>query len=863
MKRVTVGVLAHVDAGKTTLTEAMMYVSGNIKKLGRVDHKDTLLDNFSLERDRGITIFSKTALLKYKDTDFFLLDTPGHIDFSCEAERSLQVCDYAVLVISGTDGVQSHTETLWKLLRKYSVPTFLFINKMDLDGADKALLLSDLKNKLSDGCVDFCENDRKILFENIALCNEELLSRYSETETIKDEDIVAAVRERRLFPCFFGSALKVDGIDRFLNALCRCTVMPDYPDTFSARVFKISEDKAKNRLSFLKITGGALRVRDILHSDKNKNQEKVTQIRLYSGEKFTALDEAAAGTICAVTGVTFTQAGDGLGEEKGAFLPFLEPVLTYKITLPESVDPHTALSKLRILEAEDPSLHIVWNERNREISVQLMGEIQLEVLRSAVNERFSFDIGFERGSILYKETITDTVEGVGHFEPLRHYAEVHLLLEPLKRDEGLLFESNCREDLLDKNWQRLILGHLYEKTHLGVLTGSPITDMKITLMSGKAHLKHTEGGDFREATYRAVRQGLMSARSVLLEPYYRFTLEVPTENLGRAMNDIHMMHGSFSPAETMGDTAVLTGEAPAVSMLDYHKTVISYTRGKGKLSCSLKGYDVCHNADEVIASIGYSAEGDTENPADSVFCSHGAGHTVKWNEVKEHMHLSSCLKDRSQSESVSKQKRDFERYRSANDLFALDKELMEIFEKTYGPVKSRARDYSSKPKRTTLRYDGSKQMKPSPLLTKQKEYLLVDGYNVIFSWENLKALAKDNIDSARNTLINILCNYRGFKKCELILVFDAYKVEGSHREVERVNNIDIVYTKEAETADTYIEKVSHELIKNNKVRVVTSDRMEQLIIVGNGALYVSSKDFSEEVRNAENEIREIISGDFH
>ena len=859
MKKIAVGILAHVDAGKTTLTEAMMYVSGNIRKLGRVDHKDSFLDNFALERDRGITIFSKTALLTYRDTEFYLLDTPGHVDFSAEAERAVQVMDYAVLVISGSDGVQSHTSTLWNLLRKYDVPTFIFVNKMDLEAADKDAVTAGLKKKLSDGCVDFSEKSREKLCENIALCDDTLLEKFYEEEAIGEQDIKKAIQDRKLFPVFFGSALRVKGIDVFLDALDRYAEMPVYGKEFGARVFKISQDTSKTRLTFLKITGGELSVRDVLSSDKNKNDEKVSQIRIYSGEKFTAAERVSAGAVCAVTGVSFTRPGDALGAEEGDTLPMLEPVLSYSVILPPDIDPHSALKDFRQLEAEDPLLRIVWDERSRMIGIELMGEIQLEVLRSVIKDRFGYEANFSSGSIIYKETIENTVEGVGHFEPLRHYAEVHLILKPLKRDAGLVFNTQCKEDLLDRNWQRLILTHLYEKTHIGALTGSPITDMEITLVSGKAHPKHTEGGDFREATYRAVRQGLRSAKSVLLEPYFSFTLEVPLENIGRAMSDITMMSGSFSPPVAEGENAVLTGEAPVSEMREYASTIIQYTRGKGRLSCTLKGYDKCHNADEVIEAVGYNADSDTENTADSVFCSHGAGHTVKWSEVYEHMHLSSALKKDLQQKPVSDIRRDFSRYQNADDIFALDKELMDIFEKTYGPVKKQNFNEYKKPQRTTLTFNENKKKKSSPFSYTQKEYLLVDGYNVIFSWENLKAIAKDNIDSARNTLINILCNYRGFKKCELILVFDAYKVKGNHREVEREGNIDVVYTKEAETADTYIEKVSHELSKNNKVRVVTSDRMEQLIILGNGAIYVSSKEFYEEVKNAEKEIRDIIN----
>lgn len=642
MKRIVVGILAHVDSGKTTLSEALLYQSGNINKLGRVDHRDSFLDTFSLERDRGITIFSKQAVLKYKDTEFTLLDTPGHVDFSAETERTLQVLDYAVLVISATDGIQSHTQTLWKLLSKYNVPCFIFINKMDLDNADKERVITELKTKFSDGCVDFGSEDKDEFYENIALCDEALLNQYYETETVKTDAIINCIKERKIFPCLFGSALKLTGVNAFLDCLYNYTEMPQYGSAFAGKVYKISEDKGQ-RLTFLKITGGNLKVKEILQSDKNKNSEKINQIRIYSGKKFTALDTASAGTICAVTGITFTKPGDGLGIENSTGLPVLEPVLTYKLNLPADVDVHTALEKMRILENEDPQLKVVWNERLGEINVQLMGDIQLEILQAIIRDRFGIQASFGKGNIIYKETISDTIEGVGHFEPLRHYAEVHLLLKPLKRDSGVVFKTNCKEDLLDKNWQRLILTHLYEKTHIGVLTGSPITDMEITLVSGRAHAKHTEGGDFRQATYRAVRQGLRSANSVLLEPVYEFTLEVPTENIGRAMMDIQRMSGSFNPPETVGDSSVINGTAPVSTMYDYARDVMQYTHGKGKLMCALRGYEPCHNADEVIADIGYDCDADTDNPCDSVFCSHGAGYTVKWNEIKSHMHLPSAL----------------------------------------------------------------------------------------------------------------------------------------------------------------------------------------------------------------------------
>lgn len=860
MKKIAVGILAHVDSGKTTLSEALLYKSGNIKKLGRVDHRNSFLDTFSLERDRGITIFSKQAVLNYNDAVFTLLDTPGHVDFSAETERTLQVLDYAVLVISATDGIQSHTHTLWKLLSKYNVPCFIFVNKMDLDGADKNRVISELKNKFSDECVDFGCEDKDEFYENIALCDENLLNQYYENNSVNKSDIINCIRDRKIFPCLFGSALKLTGVGEFLDCLYNYTEMPQYGDEFAGKVYKISEDKGQ-RLTFLKVTGGSLKVKEILASPKNKNSEKINQIRIYSGDKFTAVDEVSAGTVCAVTGVTFTRPGDGLGKEKSTGMPVLEPVLTYKLQLPEGVDAHTALEKMKILENEDPQLKVVWNERLSEIHVQLMGDVQLEVLQAIISERFGINASFSKGSIIYKETIANAVEGIGHFEPLRHYAEVHLLLKPGKRDSGLVFKTQCKEDLLDKNWQRLILTHLYEKTHIGVLTGSPITDMEITLMSGKSHPKHTEGGDFRQATYRAVRQGLRSADCVLLEPVYEFSLEVPSENVGRAMSDIQRMCGSFNAPETEGEFSMISGTAPVATMYDYSREVMQYTHGKGKLICSLKGYEPCHNTDEVIESIGYDCDADTDNPCDSVFCSHGAGYTVKWNEVKSRMHLPSILSaPKSEYQNVTS-RQEFSKCKDKNNLFALDKELMQIFEKTYGPIKRRSGDPDRSHFKLTESAD-KKQKNTRALKYEGPEYLLVDGYNVIFAWDSLKELAKDNIDGARNVLINILCNYHGYKKCEVILVFDAYKVKGNAREVEKVNGITIVYTKEAETADMYIEKASYKLAKNNKVRVVTSDAMEQLIILGNGALRVSSREFLFEVQQAEEDIRNIISKTF-
>lgn len=854
MKKIVVGILAHVDSGKTTLSEAMLYLSGTISKLGRVDSKNSFLDTFSLERSRGITIFSKQALLKYKDTDITLIDTPGHVDFSAETERTLQVLDYAILVISATDGVQSHTQTLWKLLAKYKVPCFIFVNKTDLDGADRDVALCQLKTKLSDNCVDFNLPDDE-LNENIALCDETLLEKY-ENGTLDKFDVVSAVKNRKIFPCMFGSALKLDGVDAFMDLLNDYTEMPAYGTDFGAKVYKISEDKGQ-RLTMMKITGGSLKVKEVLKSEKNINAEKVNQIRLYSGEKFTAVDEAQAGTVCAVTGITFTNSGDGLGTEDNSSMPVLTPVLTYTVNVPDGTDAHTVLSNMKILEGEDPHLKVEWNERYSEIHVKLMGDIQLEVLQTLFADRFGIDISFGKGSIIYKETIEEAVEGVGHFEPLRHYAEVHLLLKPGKRGSGLVFKTECKEDVLDKNWQRLILTHLYEKTHIGVLTGSPITDMEIILKLGKAHPKHTEGGDFRQATYRAVRQGLRSAKSVLLEPYYDFTLEVPTENVGRAMSDIQFMHGTFTPPESDGENSVFTGSAPVSTMYDYARDVRMYTHGKGKLVCALKGYEPCHNSDEVIAEFGYDPDSDTDNTCDSVFCSKGSGYTVKWDEVKSHMHLPSILSTPKSEYAQTFSKNRVSSYADKKDLFALDKELMEIFEQTYGPIKNKNPNNSHFSFTEKAKSPNPKKLPKVPKY-EGPEYLLVDGYNVIFAWDNLNKLTESSIDGARNALINILCNYQGYKKCEVIVVFDAYKVKGNHREIEKVNNITVVYTKEAETADMYIEKASLDLAKKHKVRVVTSDALEQVIILGNGALRVSSREFQAEVSAAEQTIRNII-----
>ena len=851
MKRLTIGILAHVDAGKTTLSEMLLYKTGEIRRLGRVDHGDTFLDNNSLERSRGITIFSKQAVLKRGDCIISLLDTPGHIDFSVEAERVLQVLDYAVLVISGTDGVQSHTETLWRLLSRYNIPTFLFINKMDIAENRNSDLIGELTKRFGAGFVDFsADRSSEAFYEAVSMCDNILMEQFLENGSVNDGDIVSAIAGRRIFPCCFGSALKDIGVDEFIEVLCGYTAQPVFGNEFGAKVFKIADDGQGNRLSYMKITGGSLKVRTAVSDFGKKWTEKVNQIRIYSGAKFQAVDEVVAGTVCAVTGLTKTVTGQGIGAERDSFSPVIEPVLSYRIDLPPDVDAHTALSKLRILEEEDPQLHIVWNEQLQEIHIALMGKIQLEILKSIIAERFGMNVDFSNGGITYKETIENKVEGVGHYEPLRHYAEVHLILEPAERGSGVKVCSSCREDDLDKNWQRLILSNLQEKTHLGVLTGSPLTDVKITLASGRAHLKHTEGGDFRQASWRAVRNGLMKAKSVLLEPRYDFRLEIPNENVGRALTDIQQMCGEFEPPVSNGETTVIIGNAPVSEMQDYHSDVIGYTHGRGRLICTVKGYFPCHNQDEIITAAGYDPESDLDNSADSVFCAHGAGFNVKWNEVGSYMHLESALKERNDDffEPITRQQ-----VSSYRDRLVEDKELMEIFERTYGPIK---RD-----KRTAMYTEkepaSSKKFKAAPI-PKGPEYLLVDGYNIIFAWDELKKAAEENLDLARSMLINTLCNYQGFRQCSLILVFDAYKVKGSVGEVEKVNNITVVYTKEAETADTYIEKATHDLSKEHRVRVATSDNLEQTIILGNGAYRISASEFYDEIKRTEKAIRELI-----
>ena len=853
-KQIVLGILAHVDSGKTTLSEAMLYRAGVTRRLGRVDHKDAFLDTDALEKARGITIFSKQALLTAGGTDITLLDTPGNVDFSTETERTLQVLDYAVLVVSGTDGVQSHTETLWRLLRRYHVPTFVFVNKMDLPGMERQELLAQLNRRLGEGFVDFGaeQADRD---EALALCDENLMDRMLDAGQLQDADLIPAIARRHVFPCWFGAALKLEGVDALLDGLDRYTRPAPALEAFGAKVFKVSQDEQGARLTWLRVTGGELKVKAQLtgEADGELWAEKANQLRLYSGAKYTLTEAIGPGQVCAVTGLTKARPGEGLGAERDSDLPVLEPVLSYQVLLPEGADVHAALGKLHRLEEEEPQLHVVWNETLGEIHVQLMGEIQLEVLRSLLAERFGLTVEFGPGGILYKETITEPMEGVGHYEPLRHYAEVHLKLEPLPRGSGMQFAADCREEVLDKNWQRLVLTHLEEKQHLGVLTGSPLTDVKITLIAGRAHLKHTEGGDFRQATYRAVRQGLMLAKSQLLEPWYAFRLEVPAENIGRAMSDIQRMEGTFDPPESGEETAVLTGFAPVSTMRSYPMEVVSYTRGRGHLSLTLDGYRPCHNAQEVIAAIGYEPEHDLDNPADSVFCAHGAGFVVPWDQVRSHMHVDSGWgkSTRPEQEAAVPQRRAMA-YRATLEE---DAELLKIFERTYGPIK---RDplAAFRPVQKRERPDfAAEQWEIAP------EYLLVDGYNIIFAWDELNALSKESLDAARHKLMDILCNYQGYQKCVLILVFDAYRVPGSPGSIEQYHNIHVVYTKEAETADMFIERVTHEIGRNRRVRVATSDGMEQIIILGHGALRVSARMFHEEVQNVEKQIRALVQGE--
>ncbi len=983
MKQLVAGILAHVDAGKTTLSEGILYQAGSIRKLGRVDHKDAYLDTDAQERSRGITIFSKPAQLRFREMDLTLIDTPGHVDFSAEMERTLQVLDCAVLVISGTDGVQGHTETLWRLLAHHRIPTFVFVNKMDLSGADRELRLLNLKSRLSDSCIDFSGRTAESFYEELALCSEELLEEYMERGRQETSSIASAIKKRLVFPVFFGSALKLDGVDRLLDGIEKYCPENEYPEEFGAKVYKIGRDDQGKRLTWMKITGGRLCVRELLSSEKNgtpagggqnraenaerdglsggsggKNRaenagwnglsgensgqnraenaerdglsgessgenravnagkdslpgraglrrsdgdtvkEKVDQIRIYNGAKYRAVDCAPAGTICAVTGLTHTCPGQGFGAEPPSGPPLSVPVMTWRLLLPEGTDASVMLKNLRLLEEEEPLLHIRWNAALQEIQVQLMGEVQIEVLTELIRERFGAVVRFDQGSIMYRETISETVEGMGHYEPLRHYAEVHLLMEPGEPDSGLVFASAVSVDELDGNWQRLILTHLEEREHPGVLTGSPVTDMKITLAAGRGHIKHTEGGDFRQATYRAVRHGLMRAKSVLLEPYYEFRLELPPENLGRAMADIERMCGEFGPPEQEGEYAVLSGSAPVSELQGYTSVLTAYSHGLGRIVCRLKGYAPCHNAEQVIAAAGYRAGADIDNPADSVFCANGAGFTVPWQEAENYMHIppvytggkgsgaglkTDVLRKKQGADGEEEHPGDGKSGDYLGRSYAEDRELEEIFKRTFGevrrrtPVGANSLGRESAGRKKNRKEDvqlpavpGTKTVESGALPKGHKgqearvdrrlfpgnkssgelpEYLLVDGYNVIFAWEELTELARENLDSARQRLMDILCNYQGYVRCRLILVFDAYRVRGGHGEVQKYHNIHVVYTREAETADMYIEKVSHELGRKYHVTVATSDALEQLIVIGQGAVRISSRELKEEVEH--------------
>ena len=896
-KQLVIGILAHVDAGKTTLSEAMLYTAGALRKPGRVDHGDAFLDHFALERARGITIFSKQAGLSWEGLEMTLLDTPGHVDFCAEMERTLQVLDYAILVVSASDGVQGHTATLWRLLARYKIPVFLFVNKMDRPDTDRERLLDQLRKKLDQNCMDFGQGrERETEFlEGLSLCDEKLLEEYLETASLSETSVTEAVRRRKIFPCYFGSALHLEGVEELLGGLRRYTALPEYPEAFGARVYKISRDAAGTRLTHLKVTGGALRVKMPLGGRSGQEDaeqgkaEKADQIRVYDGAQFLTAERVEAGAICAVTGLEKTFAGQGLGAEEDSELPVLMPVLTYRLILPEGSDILKALGQLRQLEEEEPQLHLVWKEAVGEIHVQVMGEVQIEILKSLIRERFGLEAEFGSGSIVYRETIAAPVVGIGHFEPLRHYAEVHLLLEPGEPGSGLQFASACSEDVLDRNWQRLILSHLEEKTHLGVLTGSAVTDMKITLLTGRAHIKHTEGGDFRQATYRALRQGLMQCESILLEPVYNYTLEVPTKQLGRAMSDIQKMYGTFGDPVTEGEHSILTGSVPAATTDGYQRKVSSYTGGQGRFSCVFKGYEPCHNTEEVMRKIGYDPDRDQENPSSSVFCAHGAGYLVSWPEVAEHAHvecgrwkqlLEGKKEDGAETENGGKAVQGFRPgtekgdKRNSSD-YITQEEIEQIFRQTYkkspqdfAPYRYHGRDAtdglpekgSIPGKQDICEKDGvgvkgSGKSGSKPGQDKRDAYLLVDGYNIIFAWEDLRSLSEVNIDSARDRLMDICCNYQGYAGVTLILVFDAYKVKGNVGSVLKYHNIYVVYTKEAETADQYIEKTVHRIASKADVTVATSDRLEQIIIWGEGAYRLPANGFREAVEEAGRRMR--------
>ena len=845
-KHICAALLAHVDAGKTTLSEALLYESGVIRTRGRVDHKDAFLDTSPLERERGITIFSKQACFSYGNMDVTMLDTPGHVDFSSEMERTLQVIDYAVLIISGTDGVQGHTETVWKLLQKYRIPTFFFVNKMDLPGADKAAVLKELQAKLSPYCVDFTEEE-ELLCENVAMCEETLLETYLEEGTFDlKKEVRRLVSGTLLYPCYFGSALQNEGVEALLEGLENYTKMPEYRKEFAGKVYKITRDDAGQRLTHMKLTGGELKLRDEI-----EGIGKVNEIRVYSGEKYTLQQEVKAGDICAVPGFTDTYAGQGVGKEADFCANQLAPVCNYQILLPEGTDEAIAWRQLKQLEEEDPNLHLSWQAQTREIFIQPMGEVQLEVIKRMVSERYGMDIVFGSATILYQETIEDTVIGMGHFEPLRHYAEVHLKMEPLPRGSGLQFVTECSEDELDLNWQRLILTHLGEKEFTGVLTGSPITDIKFTLIAGRAHLKHTEGGDFRQATYRAVRQGLRQAKSRLLEPMYQFRMEVPMEQIGRVMSDVGKMHGTFRQQPDDGEMSAIEGTCPVASMAGYGTEFAAFTKGRGRMTLSFCGYEPCHNESEVVKNCKYDPDADVENTADSVFCAHGSGFVVPWNEVAKHVHIDTSIKNRQPVKNTTAAPKEPSK---KNSKMSEEKELQAIFERTFGPVKTRVETPAKKVIKAEPGKTKTKEYKP----VYEEEYLLVDGYNIIFAWDELKALAAENLEGARAKLMEIMCNYQGFCGCHLILVFDAYKVKGNPGSVEQFHNISVVYTKEAETADMYIEKTTKEIARKKRVRVATSDGMEQIIILGHGATRISARAFQEEVKRVNDRIAEEV-----
>ena len=850
MKRIVMGILAHVDSGKTTLSEGLLYSAGEIRKRGRVDHGDTFLDTNKIERERGITIFAKQAVLKTAGSEITLLDTPGHVDFSAETERTLSVLDYAVLVVSGSDGVQSHTETLWYILKNQKIPVFIFVNKMDISSYSRGALLHNLKAKLDDNCVDFADYGSENFYESIALSDEVAMKSFLEKGEIEKAEISRLIKERKIYPCFFGAALKQEGVDEFLKLFDEYTLPEEKNDKFGAKVYKITQDEQGNRLTHMKICGGTLKVRELLSgTDKNGRvwSEKANQIRIYSGDKFKTADLAEQGTVCALTGLSQTFAGQGLGTEKNTDELALEPVFVYKLQINDGTDSAVALSKLKKLQEEEPQLSVLWNEQLSEIHLKLMGEIQCEILKRIIKERFELDVDFVQGSILYKETVASSVEGVGHFEPLRHYSEVHVMIEPGERGSGVKIASTCSEDELAKNWQRLILTHLGERTHAGVLTGSELTDVKLTLVSGKAHIKHTEGGDFRQATYRAVRHGLMRAENVLLEPWYSFRLELPMTYLGRAMTDIEKMGGKISMPHSDGENSVVTGRAPVSKMREYQKDVTAYTKGLGHLYCRLSGYEQCMDADRVISEIGYDPEADLANSADSVFCDHGAGFLVKWDEVENFMHLP-YQKDRQKDEIVSPLPAPKRR-----EEWVSEEELIKIYEHTYGKIEHKL------PRKMKTEKTSAIMPKTLPKAKKyDRTYLLVDGYNIIFASDEMKKYAEESLDLARNKLVSKLCGYKAVRGCEIILVFDAYRVSGKHREIEKTGGISIVYTKEAETADSYIEKTSHELSKNHRVQVATSDNLEQIIILGGGALRIPARQFLTDLNSAEEEIAQRV-----